>query len=132
VVSSFQAGSTLAGVGLFLAYAIGMGMVVATAALAVAMARTAVIGRLRRLAPVVTRASGVVVLLAGAYVAYYGWYEQRVLAGGGPADPVVDTAATVQGWLAGGVDRLGVLAVAVTFLVVLAGAVLLIRRARGR
>jgi len=130
VVSSFRAGSTLAGVALFLAYAIGMGLVVATAALAVAMARTTMIGRLRRLAPVVSRAGGAVVLLAGAYVAYYGWYELRLLGGGHPADPVVDTAATVQGWLAGGVDRLGVLVVAVTFAVVLAGAVLLTRRAR--
>lgn len=130
VVSSFRAGSVPAGVALFLAYAAGMGLVVGTAALSVALARTSLIGRLRRLAPVVSRAGGAVVGLAGGYVAYYGWYELRLLRGGDTADPVIAAAGTVQGWLADGVDRLGVTTVAVTFAAVLAGAVLLARRAR--
>jgi cytochrome c biogenesis protein CcdA len=130
VVSSFRAGSTLAGMAAFLAYAAGMGLVVGTAALALATARTTVIGRLRGLAPAVSRAGGAVVLLAGGYVAYYGWYELRVLGGGVPADPVVDAATRLQGWLAGGVDRAGVLVVAVVFAVVLGAAVALGWRTR--
>ncbi|MEJ3750975.1 cytochrome c biogenesis protein CcdA [Actinomycetes bacterium KLBMP 9797] len=130
VVSSFRAGSIPAGVALFLAYAIGMGLVVGTAALSVALARTTLIGRLRRLAPVVSRAGGAVVGLAGGYVTYYGWYELRLLRGGDMADPVIAAAGAVQGWLADGIDRLGVTAAALAFTVVLAGGVLLAWRAR--
>jgi cytochrome c biogenesis protein CcdA len=130
VVSSFRAGSPAAGVGLFLAYAAGMGMVVGTAAVALALAWTGPIRRLRGLAPVVSRAGGAVVLLAGAYVAYYGWYELRLQRTGDPADPVVEAAAEAQGWLSGGVDRLGVGVVAAVFVAVLAGAAILAWRAR--
>jgi cytochrome c-type biogenesis protein len=130
VVSSFRAGSILAGIGLFLAYAGGMGMIVGAVAVAVAVARTSFIQRLRRLAPVVSRAGGVVVALAGGYVAYYGWYEVRLWRGGDAADPVVDGASRIQGWLAGGVDHLGVVSVVVGFIVVLAGAAILVWRSR--
>jgi cytochrome c biogenesis protein CcdA len=135
VVSSFRAGSSLAGVGLFLAYAAGMGMVVGTAALALALARSSLVARLRRLAPVLSRAGAVVVALAGAYVAYYGWYELRVQGGGDPTDPVVDAALGVQGRISDAVDRLGPAAVAAVFVVALlvAGmAIGLTRRMRSR
>jgi len=122
VVSSFRAGSPLAGVLLFLGYAAGMGMVVGTASLALATARASVIGRMRRLAPLIARAGGVVVAAAGAYVAYYGWYELRVLGGGPPDDPVVGAALTVQVRLSAAVADLGVPAVAAAFVVVLAAA----------
>jgi cytochrome c biogenesis protein CcdA len=133
VVSSFRAGSTVAGIGLFLAYAAGMGLVVGTAAVALALARAALIGRLRRLAPVVSRAGGALVVIAGAYVAYYGWYELRVWRGGAVADPVVAAAGAVQGSLADGVDRLGVGTVAAVFAALLtatAGLAWRSRRAR--
>jgi cytochrome c biogenesis protein CcdA len=122
VVSAFRAGSTPDGVVLLLAYAGGMGLVVGTAALAVATARTELIGRMRRLAPVVSRAGGAIVLVAGAYVAYYGWYELRLQRGDDPADPVVEGAATVQGWLEEMVGWLGPLAISA---LALAGAAIL-------
>ncbi|MCM4081181.1 cytochrome c biogenesis CcdA family protein [Paractinoplanes hotanensis] len=122
VVSSFRAGSPFTGVLLFLAYAAGMGMVVGIAALALALARTSVIGRMRRLAPLISRAGGVVIALAGAYVAYYGWYELRVLRGATADDPVISAALTVQGWFSNAVADLGVPVVAFTFATVLASA----------
>jgi cytochrome c biogenesis protein CcdA len=45
VVTSFRAGDVAAGIGLFVAYAAGMGLVVGTAAVAVALARTSVLTR---------------------------------------------------------------------------------------
>jgi cytochrome c biogenesis protein CcdA len=122
VVSSFRAGSPLAGVLLFLGYAAGMGMVVGIAALALALARVSVIGRMRRLAPLISRAGGVVITLAGAYVAYYGWYELRVLRGDTADDEVIGTALTVQGWFSGAVADMGVPVVAIAFVTVLTGA----------
>jgi cytochrome c-type biogenesis protein len=132
VVSSFRAGSTFGGVLLFLGYAAGMGMVVGTAALALALARTTVVGRMRRLAPLISRAGGVVVAAAGAYVAYYGWYELRVLRGGSPTDPVVGAALAVQGRLSDAIAALGVPAVAIAFTIVLLGAGTAVWRARAR
>ncbi len=132
VVSSFRAGSVGAGVALFLAYALGMGLLVGVAALAVALARTSVITRLRRAGPALTRAGGVVLLVAGAYVAYYGWYELRLLRDDIVDDPVVSAAGTVQRWLADGVDRIGVPVLSVAFVLLLVGASLAGRARRRR
>jgi cytochrome c-type biogenesis protein len=107
VVAQFRAGSALAGIGLFLAYAAGMGLVVGTTAVALALANASLVRRLRRLAPLVARAGGLLMMLAGGYVAYYGWYETRLLRGGRPGDPVVDALGRGQGWLATEIDRLG-------------------------
>ena len=95
VVASFRAGSLVAGVGLFLAYAAGMGLAVAAAALAVALAQGAVVARLRSAAPLISRLGGLLLAVAGGYVAYYGWWETRVLAGAAAEDPIIDTAAAV-------------------------------------
>jgi cytochrome c biogenesis protein CcdA len=122
VAASFRAGSPLAGAALFVGYAAGMGLVVAAVALAVALSRSWLVGRLRRAAPVISRLGGALLVLAGGYVAYYGWYEVRVLHGGSAADPVVDGAGVVQRWLAGGLDRLGVPVVAAVFGLLLGGA----------
>jgi len=65
--------AVLAGIGLFLAYAAGMGLVVGTTAVALALANASLVRRLRRLAPLVARAGGLLMALAGGYVAYYGW-----------------------------------------------------------
>lgn len=107
VVSAFRSGSTLEGVVLFAAYAAGMGVIVGAAALSVALTRTARVGRLRRLGAVASRLGGGLLLLVGAYVAYYGWYEIRVLRGGALNDPVIGAGESVQRWLADGIDRSG-------------------------
>ena len=81
-----------AGLAIVLAYAVGMGLLVGLLAVAVALARASLIGRLRAALPFVSRPSGVLLVLAGAYVAWYGWYEIRVLGGGSTEDGVVDAA----------------------------------------
>lgn len=107
VVVSFRTESATAAVATFLAYAGGMGLVVGAAALAVALSRGSLVGRLRRWVPLLSRAGGGLLLVAGGYVAYYGWYEIRVLQGGATGDPVIGAAEAVQRWLAGGVAALG-------------------------
>jgi cytochrome c-type biogenesis protein len=113
VVVTFRTGSVVSGVVAFLAYAAGMGLAVGAAALAVALSHGAALGRLRRWGPPITRAGGGLLVVAGAYVAYYGWFEIRVLRGDAASDPVVGTAETVQRWLAGGLSQLGVARLAV-------------------
>src|SRR3954453_5411687 len=78
VVSSLRAGSIGAGLLLYLAYAAGMGLVVGVTAVAVALLRTSLVTRARRLLGVVPRAGGVLLVICGLYVAYYGWYALRL------------------------------------------------------
>jgi len=107
VVAAFRADSLVAGSTLFLVYAAGMGLVVGVAAVAVALAQHSVVRTARRLGRVVPAAGGVLLVVIGSYVAYYGWWEIRVLGGASTHDPVVAAASAVQQWLAGAVRRLG-------------------------
>jgi cytochrome c biogenesis protein CcdA len=119
VASTFRAGSVLAGVGLFVAYAAGMGLLVGFAALAVALARPAAVTRLRRFGPAMSRLAGVILLAGGGYVAYYGWYELR----GNVDDPIIAAAQGLQRALVDAVEAPGAVWIAVVFTVVLTAAV---------
>jgi cytochrome c biogenesis protein CcdA len=104
------AGLGTAGAGrvwVYLAYAAGFALVVGTLAVSVAVAGSALADPLRRILPYVNRIGGVALILVGLYVAYYGYYEIRLFAGGDPADPVIAAAGRVQGAIAGWVHRQG-------------------------
>lgn len=107
VVAGFRTDSVAVGVALFLAYSAGMGLVVGTVAVAVALANDSLVQRIRRTGAWVPRLSGILLVLAGLYVAYYGWWELRVLAGRDADDPVIAAAATVQRTLAETVQAVG-------------------------
>ncbi|MBG6063819.1 cytochrome c biogenesis CcdA family protein [Micromonospora ureilytica] len=109
VVTSLQAGSTGQGLALFGAYALGMGLVVAVAALGVALLRDGLVARLRVAGALVPRLSGLVLLLAGGYVAWYGWYELRLASGRRDAlkDPVIQAASQLQQTLTNTLDTIG-------------------------
>lgn len=100
VVTSFRAGSTGEGVLLYVAYGVGMGLLVGLAAVAVALAHRGLVTRLRRTGRWVPRVGGLLLLVVGAYVAWYGAWELRVLGGDDPADPVIEAAARLQRTLA--------------------------------
>jgi cytochrome c biogenesis protein CcdA len=131
VATSLRASTLLSGLGLFLAYAAGMGLVVGVTAVAVALLRSSLITRARRLLGVVPRIGGAILVVSGLYVAYYGWYELRLarnlrLAGG---DPVVAYASGVQQRLAGWIDTLGPVPLVVALLILILG-VVVVRRGR--
>ena len=107
VVGGFRSGSALEGFVLFLAYAAGMGLVVGTLAVATVFASPATVSRLRGAGRWAPRAAGGLLAAAGAYVAYYGWWELRVLRGGDPSDPVIEAASTLQQTVAGLVEAPG-------------------------
>jgi len=117
VVSSFRADSVFAGTALFLLYGTGMGLVVGTAAVSVSIAQQSLVRGARRLGRLVPTAGGILLVLVGAYVAYYGWWEIRVLQGATTDDPVIEAAAAVQQTLANAAASFGV----VGFLAALAG-----------
>ncbi len=93
--------------GAFVAYALGMGTIVLVLALAVATSSAGVAARMRRAGPLITRLSGVLLVIAGAYVTWYGWFEIRVLSGQSVDDPIVDAFLEIQGRMAQWVSGLG-------------------------
>jgi cytochrome c biogenesis protein CcdA len=106
--AAFRGGPVVQSVLIYLAYVAGMALVIGVLAVATALASVAVVDRARRVLPYVNRISGVLLLLVGLYVGYYGVYEVRLFHfGGDPNDPVVAAAGEVQGAIAGWVDRQG-------------------------
>lgn len=131
--SSLRTGSVLDVVGTYLAYAAGIALVVGVLAIAVALASSAAIDRMRRVLPWVNRASGVILVLVGFYVAYYGWFELRLFGGSGTADdPVIAAAGRVQRVLAGWVYQHGAWPWLSALAVVMAAAVWVVRASRRR
>ncbi len=99
--TTFRNESYLSGVAVFVVYGLGMGIVVGVLTLAVALTKDGLVAKFRSLLPKMNRIAGVLLVVAGAYVAYYGWYEVRLFNGGDPEDPVVDAAIEIQSWLQG-------------------------------
>lgn len=97
---------------LFVIYGLGMGATLTVLTLAVALARQGVVRAMRHAVPHVNRVAGVLLVLAGAYLTYYGWWELQVLGGDldppGPADAVNGVRDDLQQWIADvGALRLG-------------------------
>ena len=119
--STFRTGSILDGVTAYLAYAAGMALLVGVLATAIALAAGPVTHWLRGATGHLNRIGGVLLLAAGAYVAYYGVYELRVIGGGPTADPLIEAAARVQEAMSAAVGAIGVPPLMV-LLVVMVGA----------
>ena len=132
--SSLRSGSALTGFLVYAAYAAGIALVVGVLAVAVALASSTVVERMRTVLPYVNRISGVILVVVGAYVAYYGWFEVRLFAGGSAQDPVIAAAGRVQGFLAGWVYRSGAWPwlAALAVLVTVAGVAWALQRRRRR
>jgi cytochrome c biogenesis protein CcdA len=100
--------TVLGAVAVYIAYAGGFTLVVGVLAVAAALASSATVDRMRRIVPYVNRISGVLLLVVGLYVGYYGLYEIRLFTGNGnPEDPVIAAAGRVQGAIAGWVHQHG-------------------------
>lgn len=131
--AGFRRGSLVDGVSIYLAYVGGLSLVIGVLAVAAAFASSALVTRLRRILPFVSRIGGVLLVLVGLYVGYYGLYEVRLLdAHGNPEDPVIAAAGRIQGVLAGWVHRHGAWPWVLAFAVLMVGALATVwyRRAR--
>ena len=122
-------------VGVFLAFGTGIAVMLTAVSLAAALAREGLAARLRRLLPYVTRATGALLILAGAYLTYY-WLRLEL----GPNatladDPVVGFGtrftARLQS-LAAGEGELVLLAAAAAVVLALAWSIVSGRRGRRR
>jgi cytochrome c biogenesis protein CcdA len=121
--AGFRGGSVVTGVAIYAAYVAGLTSVVGVLAIAAALGGSALADRLRRILPFVNRIGGVLLLLVGLYVAYYGVYELRLFnTRGNPHDAVITAAGRLQGVLAGWVHQHGGWPWAAALLVLVTGA----------
>ena len=103
MATTFNQLSYEAGVSMFLVYGLGMGLVLTVLTVAIALTRVSLVHNLRRALPYINRISGGLLILAGAYVAWYGWYALRVKQGDlstpGPVAWVTRWSADLSTWL---------------------------------
>ncbi|HEX4867242.1 MAG TPA: cytochrome c biogenesis CcdA family protein [Acidimicrobiales bacterium] len=95
VAGTFRRENLASSLAVFVAYSLGMTLVLLALTVSMGMARQSMVRWLRRSLPYVSRASGVLLVVAGAYLAHYGWYELRVRDGRGADSSAVDL---VTGW----------------------------------
>jgi cytochrome c-type biogenesis protein len=92
----------------FVLYGAGMGLVITVLTVGVALARSGVVTRFRSFVPHMNRIAGGLMVIAGAYVAYYGWYEWRVIEHNDTSGGAVfDAAQEIQVWLANKMPNTG-------------------------
>ena len=90
VTTSFNTSGWLEGMGNFLAYAIGMGVVITFLTMSLALAKTNIARDMRRVLPYVNRLSGAILVLAGVYLVNYGVWELQVLDDPTASNPLVE------------------------------------------
>lgn len=132
--TAIQAKSIVKVIVLFAAYALGMGIVVLVLALLVASARNNWVYKIRNSQMIIGKISGVILIAVGIYVAWYGWYEIRVLRGDNSSDPIINFAIRIQSEITGWVANLGSGAIFLTGIVVavVLGAVFALSRRRAK
>ncbi len=103
VGTTFAKQSVASGTIVFLAYGLGMAVVLMALTLAIALAKQGLVRSMRRALPYVNRVAGGFLILAGTYLVYFGWYEHQVLSGagdpGGPAGVVYRWNGSLQSWV---------------------------------
>lgn len=120
VTDAFISSSFIDGVSVFLAYAFGMGAVIITLTLALALARTGVATNMKKVLPWVNRISGMLLLLAGIYLLFYGWWEIQVLRGNLKTNFIIDLGEKVQSSIVNRINNIGPAKLGVAFLIFIA------------
>ncbi len=96
IIGSFTRDGIVDGTAVFVAFALGMSLVVMTLTLAMALGRTSVAANMRRLLPYVNRVSGGLLVLAGGFLTAYGWWEIQVVRGNLDSNWLVDRSLDLQ------------------------------------
>lgn len=110
VSGSFHSDGVASGIAAFVAYALGMGLLLAVAALVVAHAGAPALRRARRLGPVLHRLVGAVLVLVGGYlVLYWASFVADPSSTPGLVQAVERVQATLVTWLSSAPRTIGVL-----------------------
>lgn len=114
IVNAFSRTNFISGVSVLLMYAAGMGLVITALTVAIALARDSVVKFMRTGMQYANRVAGVLMVVMGAYVAWYGVFSLRVrndpTAAGGPVDLVEQWSADASTFVQDvGATRFGLL-----------------------
>jgi len=91
--------SLASGIVYFVVFGLGFAAVITSLTVALAMARQSLVHTMRRVLPYVNRIAGGLLVVAGAYVAWYGWIEIRKTSNDATVNRVTDWSFTVGDWL---------------------------------
>jgi len=119
VVGSFTSRSLWDGILVFLAYGAGMSLIVMVLTVATALSRTEIAVAMRRILPHVNKISGGLLVVAGAFLIIYGWWEIQVLRGNFDTNWLVDQSLTFQSNVSNWIADVGELRLAVALLLLL-------------
>ncbi len=129
--AGLRRGSLIGSASIYLGYIAGLTLVIGVLAVAAAIASSAVVNRLRRILPYVSRISGAVLVLVGLYVGYYALYELRLHnANGLQPDTFLAAIGRIQGGAAGWVHQHGAWPWVLAFTVLVACALVAAGRRR--
>jgi len=105
VATTFSRESVASGIATFVAYGLGMALLLMVLTVSLALARQGVLVKLRSAMPYFTRIAGAIMVVAGAYLAWYGVYEIRLVQQGqqdatrGPVGFVTRWSSEISGWI---------------------------------
>ncbi len=114
VSNTFTQDGLANGIGSFIAYGVGMGLVILFLTVSLARAKSNVARDMRRILPYVGRVSGIILVIAGVYLINYGVWEIQILNDATATNPIVDRFLEFQGAVSNWInttttERLGVL-----------------------
>jgi cytochrome c biogenesis protein CcdA len=111
------------GVSYFIAFALGFGLLITALTVGLAVAHQSIVRHLRRVLPYISRIAGGLLVLTGAYLAWYATFEIRSASGDASVQRVTDWSSQVSNWLdrnheALAVALLGIAVAATAFVVI--------------
>jgi cytochrome c-type biogenesis protein len=109
--------SPVEGIATYVAYALGMGLIILVLSIASAVAHSTVATHMRRLSRVAPKVGGALMVLAGGYAIWYGRWELAVYNGNLDTDPVIDAIEDLRLWLVAFVENVGALRLAALIII---------------
>lgn len=116
----------------FVAFALGMGAAVSVIAVATALTGSQVSVWMRSKSEVISRVTGSLVILAGIYVAWFGWFEWRVNSGQQVGDPIIGAVTNAQSWVVNTLSSHSGVVISIVFLIAVIGVAVLIFSKKSR
>lgn len=114
----------------YLAYALGMGIVILAISLASAFTHTTLASTMRRFSRLAPRAGGLLMVLAGAYAMWYGRWELAVYDGDLGRDPLITRIEQVRLAIVSWITGVGAVRLALAVVLATSAVVLVARRSR--
>jgi cytochrome c-type biogenesis protein len=110
----------------FVAFALGMGAAVSVIAVATALTGSQISVWMRSKSEVISRVTGSLVILAGLYVAWFGWFEWRVNSGEQIGDPIIGAVTDAQSWVVNTLSSYSGIVIVIVLLIAVIGVAVLI------